>query len=90
MVSGEKTLDLIKDYLSDRTQIVKINETISMPDIINAGMPQGSILGTLFFIIFVNDLLEILPAGDIISYADDKVILSSGKTWNEAEQKMNR
>ena len=51
-------------------------------------MPQGSILGPLFFIIYVNDLLDLID--NISLYADDTVIYCSKKTWKEAEKTMNK
>lgn len=51
------------------------------------GVPQGTILGPLFFILYINDLLELLL--DCLAYADDTLVLASADTWHEAEQTMN-
>ena len=60
---------LIKSYLSNRTQCVKINGIKSSYEKIEQGVPQGTILGSLFFIVYINDMLELVP--DIIAFAND-------------------
>ena len=67
-------LKLIYDYLSNRKQRVKINETFSSWKDIEFGVPQGSILGPLLFNIHLCDLLCFLEDLDIASYADDTTI----------------
>ena len=67
-------LKLIHDYLSNRKQRVKVNDTYSSWKDIFYGAPQGSILGLLLFIIHLCDLFYFLEDLDIASYADDTTI----------------
>ena len=53
-----KELNWFTDYLFNRTQIVEIDSFRSSPEPICCGVPQGSILGSLLFIVFFNDLIE--------------------------------
>lgn len=80
-------LELIKNYFTDRVQLVKLGDTYSLRKAINIGVPQGSILGPLFFIIFINDLLQVID--NISAYADDTVIYASKITWSETEKEIN-
>lgn len=85
-------LDLFKSYLANRKQVVKIENEISEMRNINIGVPQGTILGPILFLIYINDLLRInLEAlhGDIYSYADDTVVIFSGLTWESAYENAN-
>jgi hypothetical protein len=50
------SLSLIKSYFTNRQQRVKINGTLSAPQAIQLSVPQGSVLGPLFFLLFINDL----------------------------------
>jgi hypothetical protein len=52
---------LIKSYLEDRYQRVKFNNELSNSDKINVGVPQRSVLGPLFFLIYINDLSSVMP-----------------------------
>ena len=58
-------------YLSNRQQFVQFNETSSSLHLIKCGVPQGSILGPLLFLIYVNDLCDVSKVLDFILFADD-------------------
>ena len=63
--------NLFKSYLTDRQQFVKINNTSSNLKPITCGVPQGSVLGPLFFIIYINDLANSSKDGLFRIFADD-------------------
>ena len=85
-----KVLFLLKSYLSDRQQKVRIQNPTSEYKYLSCGVPQGTILGPLLFILYVNDLLRDMPEGSILSYADDTVIMSSEDTWSMTQDKINQ
>jgi hypothetical protein len=68
------SLDWFRSYLSDRYQAVNINCTLSDFKPINIGVPQGSILGPLLFIIFVNSLPDSVNC-KCVMYTDDATLL---------------
>ena len=81
-----------RDYLTDRQQCVKVDDHKSSHRRISYGVPQGSILGPLFFIIYVNDLLDLFKNEDvnILLYADDTVLYCADKNSEVACQKVGR
>ena len=78
-----KSLKLLQDYLSNRTQRVKLDSTLSSWLKILLGVPQVSILGPLFFNIFLNDMLWFIEKTDICNFADDNTIYSCAKSVND-------
>lgn len=69
---------LIKSYLTNRSQCVTFNNNISDFKSISRGVPQGSVLGPLLFVIYINDLCyHMLPDGCIL-FADDTTLSCSG------------
>ena len=69
----------IKNYLSNRKQYVVYNNTNSTHSDIVCGVPQGSILGPLLFLLYINDLPLSSPSSHFIIFADDTNILFSHK-----------
>ena len=69
-------LEWIKSYMTDRKQAVWIDNSYSNYLDVNIGVPQGSIIGPLMFIIFANDLPYCITCA-IDSYADDSSLTSS-------------
>ena len=78
-----------KSYLTGRKQYVCVNGKTSNIDNLSHGVPQGSILGPLLFLIFINDLPNIFPIAHFVLYADDANIIVTGKTVEEIENKIN-
>ena len=76
-------LKWFKSYLSNRQQFVQIHKTKSDIKPVVCGIPQGSILGPLLFILYINDLAEVSDTLHTILFADDTTVTIEGK--NEAE-----
>uniref|UniRef100_A0A1I8AZW6 Reverse transcriptase domain-containing protein n=1 Tax=Meloidogyne hapla TaxID=6305 RepID=A0A1I8AZW6_MELHA len=77
-----KILKWITNFLTDRTFVVKIEDSQSEPQPIRSGVPQGSVIGPLLFILYINDLPQVikLPV-QIRLYADDvKLFLTHQST----------
>ena len=66
-----KEFSLLQSYLTNRSQCCSVNGKVSNFSSISCGVPQGSILGPLLFIIYMNDLQQVTDNCDISMYADD-------------------
>ena len=72
-----KELNWFKSYLSDRKQFVEIDSVRSDYQTITTGVPQGSVLGPLLFLIYMNDIDEASSALNSILFADDSTFMST-------------
>ena len=83
-----QALNWFKSYLTNRKQFVSIGSSKSSTNQILYGVPQGSILGPLLFIIYINDLPQISDIAKFIMYADDANIFLTGENLNEVYNKL--
>lgn len=82
---GQASLQWFKSYLSNRSQICDYDGVLSEPLQISCGVPQGSILGPLLFLIYVNDMPAAVKC-KVILYADDSSLLVSGRNISQIQE----
>lgn len=75
----------LSSYLRGRSQYVEISNVFSTENQINQGVPQGSILGPILFLIYLNKLPSIKQRGELVLYADDTTLCFKEKTLEELE-----
>jgi hypothetical protein len=85
----DQSLFLILNYFSDRQQSVIFNGSLSSPTQIRLGVPQGSVLGPLFFNIFINDLPYYLKQFTTRMFADDTTLSMSDSDYESLILKFN-
>ena len=83
-------LDWIKNYLYNRKQFVEFNNVSSNLCIINCGIPQGSILGPLLFILYINDISNSSKLLKFILFADDTNIFFSSCNLDQLGTTLNK
>ena len=83
-------INLIKSYLSNRLHHVKIQNSKSRCAITLHGVPQGSVLGPLLFLIYINDLNHAIINSTTIHFADDTSLICEEKSLKKLNKKVNR
>jgi hypothetical protein len=81
--------DWFESYLTNRQQYVTLNKANSKRARITCGVPQGSILGPILFLLYINDLNDVSNRLQSIMFADDTNLFHTGKTLEEVERQMN-
>ena len=74
----DKELLWFSNYLLNRPQMVSVNGKVSSKNIVNIGVPQGTVLTPLLFMIFANDISQSVGLSSCNLYADDTLIYCSG------------
>ena len=70
----------IKAFLSNHSQLVSINGTQSSPKPVLSGVPQGSILGPVLFLLYINDITKCINA-NLRPFADDCILHSEIRSF---------
>ena len=82
-------LSWIKSYLKDRKQCVKIGSSYSNMNVINIGLPQGSSISPILFLLYINDLVNVSDLFNVLLFADDTTLCASGVNFSELVDSVN-
>ena len=83
-----KALSLLESYLCDRKHAVRVNNTISSFLTLNIGVPQGSVLGPLLFLLYINDLPNSTNF-NVKLFADDTLLSLDSKNYKDLQKRVN-
>ena len=83
-----KTIAWFTSYLTNRSFIVNVGKESSSPGKLSCGVPQGSILGPLLFLLYVNDMPQAVNS-ELLLYADDTCLIYMEKNIQKIEEQLN-
>ena len=83
-----KTIAWYTSYLTNRSFIVNVGEEFSSPGKLSCRVPQGSVLGPLRFLLYVNDMPQAVNS-ELLLYADDTCLIYMGKNIQKIEEQLN-
>ena len=79
-------LHWFESYLANRSQVVNFKGSLSDQGYVEYGVPQGSILGPLLFIIYINDITNVIEHCKVVLYTDDTAIFFSDKLLSNVQK----
>ena len=82
-------LQWIENYLHERKQYVEFRNVSSQFRTVQCGVPQGSILGPLLFLIYINDIAQSSNLLKFILFADDTTVFTAGKNLETLSETIN-
>lgn len=85
-----KAYNFLRSYLFSRTQFTVYNNNPSSYNPVRCGVPQGSILGPILFLIYVNDIIHTSNKLNFLLFADDTTIYVQGHSINEITEILNK
>ena len=85
----EPTIQWVISYLTNRLFLVNLCNEFSSPGKLSCGVPQGSVLGPLLFLLYVNDMPQAVSC-ELLLYADDTCLICMGKDIKTIEDQLNR
>ena len=80
----------MESYIYNRKQTVIINGHESEEKILKHGVPQGSVLGPLLFLLYINDLHASIHTSDVFHFADDTNLLNISKSYKSLQKELNK
>ena len=83
------TLNWLGSYLKDRKQSVRIGSCLSDKSVVNIGVPQGSSLSPVLFLMYINDMVNLSNNFNVLLFADDTTLSTSGSNFSQLVDTLN-
>ena len=86
---SDKCIKWIDNFLSNRYQVVKVNGSKSYSSLVKSGVPQGTVIGPLLFVIFINDIPSPSSGSTVETFADDTKISRKIESYHDMASLQN-